>query len=317
MERPSKRPRFASFGNQGITDNDLHVAKQQNDSIFQSALEAIFEKYCQDFTGVGDEVDLQTGQIVVNNGHLEELDQDWDRVNNRYEKNRAPTESRTRGNTLLRAVTVAPEDYDTMIPSIEKHPSAQLVNAWLGETSSAGTLDEDSDHDSLLGMEEEIYPGERRAPSSSDCLSSHDSLADDAEDKDSLGASPMRSRQLESPDSLDQRDDRSISTNSLADNTVGSTGIRHKYVYTLHDTTSGVPSEPTEQKWIVPGTECALPTPKTNKLLTSDKACRPFALSGLLDSMSRVQSSNSRVTNTQSKRSRSVESDSSQDPLQE
>ena len=40
---------------------------------FKSRLEAIFDKYDKDFTGVGDEIDIRTGEIVVNNGHLEDL----------------------------------------------------------------------------------------------------------------------------------------------------------------------------------------------------------------------------------------------------
>ncbi|KAI0006511.1 hypothetical protein F4779DRAFT_632922 [Xylariaceae sp. FL0662B] len=36
----------------------------------KSAFESIFEKYEKDFTGVGDEVDLRTGEVVVDNGHL-------------------------------------------------------------------------------------------------------------------------------------------------------------------------------------------------------------------------------------------------------
>ncbi|RYO96238.1 hypothetical protein DL763_003312 [Monosporascus cannonballus] len=39
----------------------------------KSTFEQIFEKYEKDFTGVGDEIDLETGEIIVNNGHLESL----------------------------------------------------------------------------------------------------------------------------------------------------------------------------------------------------------------------------------------------------
>ncbi|RYP20891.1 hypothetical protein DL765_002541 [Monosporascus sp. GIB2] len=39
----------------------------------KSTFEHIFEKYEKDFTGVGDEIDLATGEIIVNNGHLESL----------------------------------------------------------------------------------------------------------------------------------------------------------------------------------------------------------------------------------------------------
>lgn len=39
----------------------------------QSRFENIFAKYGRDFTGIGDEVDLVTGQILVDNGHLQSL----------------------------------------------------------------------------------------------------------------------------------------------------------------------------------------------------------------------------------------------------
>ncbi|KAI2628112.1 hypothetical protein GGS26DRAFT_561141 [Hypomontagnella submonticulosa] len=40
----------------------------------KSAFEHIFEKYERDFTGIGDEIDLATGEVIVNNGHLQSLD---------------------------------------------------------------------------------------------------------------------------------------------------------------------------------------------------------------------------------------------------
>ncbi|KAK4128130.1 hypothetical protein N657DRAFT_638539 [Parathielavia appendiculata] len=39
----------------------------------KSAFERIFEKYEKDFTGVGDEIKLSTGEIVVDNGHIQSL----------------------------------------------------------------------------------------------------------------------------------------------------------------------------------------------------------------------------------------------------
>ncbi|KAK6398137.1 hypothetical protein LTR65_003217 [Meristemomyces frigidus] len=44
----------------------------------KSRFEAIFHKYERDFTGVGDEIDLETGEIVVDNGHLENMRQELD-----------------------------------------------------------------------------------------------------------------------------------------------------------------------------------------------------------------------------------------------
>src|SRR3569833_2779909 len=40
----------------------------------KSTFEHIFEKYEKDFTDIGDEIDLNTGEIVVDNGHLRALD---------------------------------------------------------------------------------------------------------------------------------------------------------------------------------------------------------------------------------------------------
>ncbi|KAF6832445.1 hypothetical protein CPLU01_06128 [Colletotrichum plurivorum] len=39
----------------------------------KSTFEHIFQKYERDFTGIGDEIDLRTGQIITNNGHLERM----------------------------------------------------------------------------------------------------------------------------------------------------------------------------------------------------------------------------------------------------
>ncbi|KAM0335382.1 hypothetical protein ACHAQA_000427 [Verticillium albo-atrum] len=39
----------------------------------KSTFEHIFQKYERDFTGIGDEIDLRTGEIVVNNGHIQRL----------------------------------------------------------------------------------------------------------------------------------------------------------------------------------------------------------------------------------------------------
>ncbi|KAI1501171.1 hypothetical protein F5X99DRAFT_383590 [Biscogniauxia marginata] len=45
----------------------------------KSIFESIFEKYERDFTGVGDEIDLRTGEIIVDNGHLQSLEDEQER----------------------------------------------------------------------------------------------------------------------------------------------------------------------------------------------------------------------------------------------
>jgi hypothetical protein len=48
------------------------------DRKLKSTFETIFEKYAKDFDGVGDEIDLYTGKILVDNGHLLEMSNERD-----------------------------------------------------------------------------------------------------------------------------------------------------------------------------------------------------------------------------------------------
>jgi hypothetical protein len=106
MERPTKRPRLltplesvynASYNSQhayyDMPDNDsndyeapdeeeevdkpiydpdqeLQQKRARVDFKLKSTFEAIFEKYGKDFGGIGDEIDMRTGEILVNNGHV-------------------------------------------------------------------------------------------------------------------------------------------------------------------------------------------------------------------------------------------------------
>ncbi|KAL8716726.1 MAG: hypothetical protein Q9225_005967 [Loekoesia sp. 1 TL-2023] len=51
-------------------DTELHERRVRNYTKLKSIFESIFEKYSKDFTDVGDVIDLEKGEIVVNNGHL-------------------------------------------------------------------------------------------------------------------------------------------------------------------------------------------------------------------------------------------------------
>ncbi|MCJ1341551.1 hypothetical protein MMC09_006847 [Bachmanniomyces sp. S44760] len=61
-------------------DKDLKRRRDRNDSILKSRFESIFEKYGKDFGGVGDEIDIGTGRIVINNGHLMSMRNEGDIV---------------------------------------------------------------------------------------------------------------------------------------------------------------------------------------------------------------------------------------------
>ena len=67
MDRPSKRRRILS------PDTDLDELRVQNNARLKTTFESIFEKYGKDFSGIGDEIDLETGEIIVNNGHLHRM----------------------------------------------------------------------------------------------------------------------------------------------------------------------------------------------------------------------------------------------------
>lgn len=89
MESPTKRPRLnkpwesdddddLSFQPQEASDRrdpgyQLSVQRAVADNRFMSTMAHIFEKYGRDFEGVGDEIDMMTGEIVVNNGHLKNM----------------------------------------------------------------------------------------------------------------------------------------------------------------------------------------------------------------------------------------------------
>ncbi|GKT91900.1 myb-like DNA-binding domain protein [Colletotrichum tofieldiae] len=99
MEPPAKRPRVGpsplGLQSKGDEDDELNYepeeVSQMRDPGYQleqsrafaafklkSTFEHIFQKYERDFTGIGDEIDLRTGKIITNNGHLERMQNERD-----------------------------------------------------------------------------------------------------------------------------------------------------------------------------------------------------------------------------------------------
>ena len=64
MKPPYKRQRLSS------ADAEINARRDRNDSRLKSIFESIFEKYGRDFQGIGDEIDMKTGEVVVDNGHI-------------------------------------------------------------------------------------------------------------------------------------------------------------------------------------------------------------------------------------------------------
>ncbi|PNP44770.1 hypothetical protein TGAMA5MH_03579 [Trichoderma gamsii] len=56
----------------------LSIERAFADQRFQATMAHIFDKYGRDFEGIGDEIDLVTGEIVVNNGHVRNMRDEGD-----------------------------------------------------------------------------------------------------------------------------------------------------------------------------------------------------------------------------------------------
>ncbi|CAG9989862.1 unnamed protein product [Clonostachys byssicola] len=63
-----------------MRDPDVQLAKKREavGNRFQAAMSSIFDKYGRDFEDIGDEIDFETGEIVVDNGHLANMRYDGD-----------------------------------------------------------------------------------------------------------------------------------------------------------------------------------------------------------------------------------------------
>jgi len=68
------------FRTRASVDNNPDLARDRraNDARLKSRFEHIFAKYGKDFDGVGDEIDLETGRIIVNNGHIARMQHEVD-----------------------------------------------------------------------------------------------------------------------------------------------------------------------------------------------------------------------------------------------
>ncbi|KAI4129472.1 MAG: hypothetical protein LQ347_003766 [Umbilicaria vellea] len=90
---------------------EIHELRARNDFKLKSAFETIFDKYGQDFSGLGDEIDLETGEIVVNNGHIlgmrDEVDVGYDQDD-------------TEGDELANDMLSDSEEEDLPVESMEK-----------------------------------------------------------------------------------------------------------------------------------------------------------------------------------------------------
>ncbi|OJD33871.1 myb-like dna-binding domain protein [Diplodia corticola] len=76
--RPRPPPPPPADAEQYDDYSELERERRENDMRLKSTFEHIFDKYERDFTDIGDEIDLETGEIIVNNGHLARLEDERD-----------------------------------------------------------------------------------------------------------------------------------------------------------------------------------------------------------------------------------------------
>ncbi|KAB8611422.1 hypothetical protein FH972_025927 [Carpinus fangiana] len=57
---------------------DIEALRLEHDKVFIGRLDGILQKYDRDFEGIADEIDMNTGEIVVNNGHISRARDSYD-----------------------------------------------------------------------------------------------------------------------------------------------------------------------------------------------------------------------------------------------
>ncbi|KIW95672.1 uncharacterized protein Z519_04257 [Cladophialophora bantiana CBS 173.52] len=196
MDEPfRKRPRlsmFASRSSDSGLDDELNNRRLTNDLLLKSRFESIFEKYSHDFSGVGDEIDMETMSIVVNNGHVQSMENETD----------PGGAHNTKGKSLLRAMTEVQEGEDDYLN--ERADGVIMSIEEIAE--NAAMADDDQGMETVDSDEELFVPFHARAAyiTPSDSQQSQNtvqsSLVDS--DNDSLFGGQNRPDRSTSPDSL-------------------------------------------------------------------------------------------------------------------
>jgi len=174
MEHPRKRPCVSQVMDKDTLDPDLDLqeSRARNDLRLKSTFEAIFRKFEHDFTGIGDEIDFQTGEIVVNNGHIKGMRSEHDigdRKKGPSEDLGASTTAIGEGLRFRETSSLLSDDFDTLSNCGHKEVK---VCAHIGVQSV------DDDVDSLLGSEQDPDVRTEQDPQMEDIWSTGDGLRD-------------------------------------------------------------------------------------------------------------------------------------------
>ncbi|KAK8016387.1 hypothetical protein PG993_014576 [Apiospora rasikravindrae] len=89
----------------------------------KSRFESIFDKYERDFDGEGDEINLHTGEVIVNNGHLQSLEDEQDKEDRSADEEEE--ERLLQGNKPPSTSTSSTSGHST-----PNHAALQLQNNW-------------------------------------------------------------------------------------------------------------------------------------------------------------------------------------------
>ena len=95
-DRPLKRRRLHNE----ISDPILDAKRARHDLYLKSRFEEIFQKYGRDFSDTADEIDLETGEIVVNKGHLAAITNETDPGRNLTSRSQQDLDVRTAASNL-------------------------------------------------------------------------------------------------------------------------------------------------------------------------------------------------------------------------
>ncbi|EFW13800.1 hypothetical protein D8B26_003675 [Coccidioides posadasii str. Silveira] len=100
---------------------NIHEARRANNLRLKSRLELIYQKYGRDFGNIGDEINLRTGQIVVDNGHLNQMENEQD-IGGCFSNNLHPHGKTHREKDITEPVTRFTETITSLQPTKSRQP---------------------------------------------------------------------------------------------------------------------------------------------------------------------------------------------------
>ncbi|MCJ1387443.1 hypothetical protein MMC18_000286 [Xylographa bjoerkii] len=150
MEPPLKRQRL------GVSQEQLLHKRARNDLRLKSRFESIFEKFSKDFTGVGDEIDLETGKVVVNNGHLTTMQGELDAEGLANEEDELATDAPVKHGSSQQSglngalLMNSQEDEDNSVQRVHEGPYGPEVACIGSSIAAALKMEDGSSYDSSV-----------------------------------------------------------------------------------------------------------------------------------------------------------------------